>query len=192
MVKISFENSTTEHIFSGLSFSIMFTERILLFSILEYMIHKIILNIYLNSKYNNRKTLFSFLFLFSKNINSETISNMPLMLVWHSLSSGNKCLFNFISSYSNFCCCFIFFFFLLVELWRLNKLFCHYYNKFKFWTFETRDWKVFFQMLKYLKYPLLIWEWVTMKSLWHSKYVTNPQCKTHSQELACKMRVPWG
>lgn len=49
-----------------LSFSTMSTEHILLFFILKYRIHKMILDIYLNSKYSNCKTPFSFLFLFLK------------------------------------------------------------------------------------------------------------------------------
>ena len=43
-----------------LLFSTVSTERILLFSILKYRIQKMIPNAYLNLKYNNYKTLFSF------------------------------------------------------------------------------------------------------------------------------------
>ena len=63
LVKIIFEKSTTE--------------RILLFSVLKYKIQKMIPYAYLNSKYNNCKTPFSFSFLFSENTNSETIPNRP-------------------------------------------------------------------------------------------------------------------
>ena len=45
---------------------------------------------YLNSKYSNYKTPFSFSFLFSENTNSETIPNRPLDAIINLPNTKNK------------------------------------------------------------------------------------------------------